>query len=71
MILDFPEPGQTLRGHLFPEVKTKPCSTGLNTVAGWSEVEDGGDPDPDGISKKVQLKIKESELAKLVECAVP
>ncbi len=71
MILDFPEAGQTLRGHLFVAVKTKPGSTGLKTVAGWSEVEDGADPDPDGISRKAQLKAKEKEPAKLVECAVP
>jgi hypothetical protein len=71
LVANFPEPGQNLRGHLFVEVKTKPGSTGLKTVAGWTEVEDGAAPDPDGISKKAQLKAKEKDPTKLVDCIVP
>ena len=71
LIIDFPGPGQRLRGHLFVELKTTPGKAGLKTVAGWTEVEDTADPEPDGISKKAQLKTKEKEPAKLVDCAIP
>ena len=67
---DFPEPGQTLIGHLFARVKTTPGKTGLKTVAGWAEVEDGVPPDPDAISKKAKLTAKEKAPEKLVECNV-
>jgi hypothetical protein len=69
---DFPEPGQTLIGRLFAQVKITPGKTGLKTVAGWAEVEDGVPPDPDGISKKAQLKAKEKTLEKLgLQCTLP
>jgi len=68
---DFPETGQTLIGRLFAQVKTMPGKTGLKTVAGWAEVEDGVPPDPDGISKKAQLTAKEKAPEKLVQCTVP
>ena len=69
--IDFPEPGQTFRGHLFVAVKTTPGKAGFKSVSGWTEVHDGADPDPDGISKKAQLKAKEKEPAKLVDCTIP
>lgn len=67
----FPAPGQTLLGRLFVKVKNTPGKSALTTVAGWTEVEDGAAPEPDGISKKAQLKAKEKEEAKLVDCAIP
>lgn len=70
-VLDFPAPGQTLRGHLFVTVKTTPGKAGFKSLSGWTEVHDGSDPDPDGVSKKAQLKAKEKEPAKLVDCAIP
>jgi len=70
-ISEFPEPGLTLVGRLFGQVKTTPGKAGLKTVAGWAEVEDGVPPDPDGISKKAQLKAKEKAPEKLVQCTIP
>jgi hypothetical protein len=67
----FPEPGQTLRGHLFVNVKNTPGKAGLKSVAGWTEVHDGVLPDPDGISKKADMKMREKAPEKLVDCAVP
>jgi hypothetical protein len=67
----FPGPGQTLVGRLFAKVKTTTGKSGLKTVAGWTEVADGVAPDPDGISKKAQLKATEKDPAKLVDCTVP
>ena len=70
-VSDFPGPGQTLLGRLFVKVKNTPGKSALKTVAGWTEVEDGVAPEPDGISKKAQLKASEKEEAKLVDCAIP
>jgi hypothetical protein len=64
----FPEVGQTLVGRLFAKVKTTPGKAGFKTVSGWTEIEDGAPPDPDGISKTARLQLKEKAAAKLVDC---
>ena len=71
MIPAFLGPGQTLVGRFFARVKTTPGKTGLKTVAGWTEIEDGVPPEPDGISKKARLQLKEKAPEKLVPCTVP
>lgn len=69
---DFPNPGQSLIGHFFTKIKNKPGKSRFKTVAGWTEVEDGIFPDPDGISKKASLSAKEKALEKLgLECTIP
>ena len=68
---DFPEPGQNLVGRLFAKVKTTPGKSGLKSVAGWYEVEDGIAPDPDGISRSSKLQAKEKAPSKLVDCTIP
>ena len=68
---DFPNPGQTLIGHFFTTIKNKPGKSSFKTVAGWTEVEDGTLPDPDGISSKASLSAKEKAPEKLgLECTV-
>ncbi len=69
---DFPNPGQDLIGHFFTKIKNKPGKSSFKTVAGWTEVEDGTLPDPDGISKKASLSAKEKAPDKLgLECTIP
>jgi hypothetical protein len=68
---DFPSPGQTLIGHFFAKIKNKPGKSSFKTVAGWTEVEDGVLPDPDGISSKASLSAKEKAPEKLgLDCTV-
>jgi hypothetical protein len=67
----FPNPGQILIGHFFTKIKNKPGKSSFKTVAGWTEVGDDNDPDPDGISKKASLSAKEKTPDKLgLECSV-
>lgn len=71
-VADFPNPGQTLIGHFFTKIKNNPGKSSFKTVAGWSEIEDGVLPDPDGISKKTSMVAKEKAPDKLgLECTVP
>ncbi len=70
-VADFPNPGQTLIGHLFARIKNKKGKYSFKTVVGWTEVEDGAS-DPDGISKKVKLTAKEKAPDKLgLQCIIP
>ncbi len=68
---EFPEPGLSMIGRLFAKVQTKTGKSSVKSVAGWMEVFDGADPEPEGISKSIKFQAKEKEPAKLVDCTVP
>lgn len=70
-IPNFTEPGLTLVSRFFAKVKTKTGKSGFKSVAGWAEVGDGVVPDPDVISKKINVKAKEKAPEKLgLQCEV-
>jgi len=72
--LDIPEPGLSLSGEFFAQVKTTPGKTSFKSVAGWAEVVVDGapGPDPDGITKKFKAMAKEKTSEKQgLSCTVP
>jgi len=70
-IPNFPDPGQTLVGRFFAQVKTKPGKTSFKSVSGWAEIEAGVAFDPIAISKKANVQAKEKTPEKLgLQCTV-